>query len=189
MPEYQANAIRTLRNEHKTMGYLLDLLERQIALIEKTAPPDYDLIRDVVGYFLTYPDLCHHPKEDLILRKLQVRDPEATAGVLNLEIEHKKSSERLGEFSRAVINILLEAEISREAFIDIANRFIQGERAHMSAEENEFFPVALRCLSEDDWAEIDGKISQFREPLATVGNLRFGLIHERLSAHQRSQAS
>ncbi len=189
MPKYQANAIQTLRNEHKTMGYLLDLLERQIALIEKTAPPDYDLIREVVDYFLTYPDLCHHPKEDLILRKLQARDPDATAGVLNLEIEHKKSSERLGEFSRAVINILLDAEISRETFVDIANRFIQGERAHMSAEENEFFPVALRCLSEEDWAEIDGKIDQFRDPLAAVGNLRFGLLHERISAHQRSQAS
>ncbi len=45
MPKYQANAIQTLRNEHKTMGYLLDVLERQIALIEKTAPPDEELIR------------------------------------------------------------------------------------------------------------------------------------------------
>ncbi len=189
MPKYQANAIQTLRNEHKTMGYLLDLLERQIALIEKTAPPDYDLIREVVDYFLTYPDLCHHPKEDLILRRLQARDPDATAGVLNLEIEHKKSSERLGEFSRAVINVLLDAEISREAFVDIANRFIQGERAHMSAEENEFFPVALRCLSEEDWAEIDRKIDRFRDPLANGGNLRFGLLRERISEHQHSQAS
>jgi hypothetical protein len=44
-------------------------------------------------------------------------------------------------------------------------------------------------LSEEDWAEIDGKIDQFRDPLATVGNLRFGLIHERTSAHQHLHAS
>ena len=188
MPEYQSNAIRALRNEHKTMEHLLDLLERQIALFEQTERPDYDLIKEVVDYFLTYPDLCHHPKEDFILRKLQVRDPEAAELVLNLESEHEKCSERLSKFSRAVINILMEAEIPRQAFIDIAHQFIQGERAHMLAEENQFFPVALRCLSAEDWAEIDEKIDRFRDPLRVVGNLRFGLLHKHISAGQHLQA-
>lgn len=189
MPEYQSNAIRTLRNEHRTMEHLLDLLERQISLFKQTERADYDLIKEVVNYFLTYPDLCHHPKEDLILRKLQVRDPETAERVLNLESEHEECSERLSKFSRALINILSEAEISREAFIDIANQFIEGERAHMSAEETHFFPVALRCLSAEDWAEIDAKIDRFRDPLAAVGNLRFGQLHEHISARQHFQSS
>jgi len=189
MANYQAQAIQTLRNEHKTMAFLLDLLEQQVNLFKRTERPDYDLIKEVLDYFLTYPDLCHHPKEDLILRKLKVRDPEAAERVLNLEIEHDKCSERLGEFSRAVINVLLEAEISRETMIDIANEFIQGERAHMSAEEHEFFPVALRCLTEDDWLEIDEKISRFRDPLAAEEGLRFALLHECILGQRHSQAS
>ena len=116
-----------------------------------------------------------------------MRDPEAAASVLNLEAEHEKCSERLSKFSRALINILLEAEISREVFIDIASQFIEGERAHMSAEENHFFPVALRCLSAEDWAEIDEKIDRFRDPLAAVGNLRLGLLHRRISAGRHLQ--
>lgn len=189
MPKYQTNTIQTLRNEHSTMEYLLDKLEQQIALFEKTEQPDYDFIIEVLDYFLIYPDLCHHPKEDLILRKLQARDPEAAESVPNLEIEHEKSSERLGKFSKAVTNILLEAEIPRQAFIDIANQFIQGERAHMSMEENEFFPVALHCLSEKDWAEIDDKIDRFRDTLAADGKLRFGPLYKSISAHQHFQAS
>ena len=57
----------------------------------------------------------------------------------------------------------------------------------MSAEESHFLPVAVRCLSEEGWAEIDGKIDRFRDPLAARGNLRFGLLHERISAHQHAQ--
>ena len=60
MPKYQAKAIQSLCNEHKTIRYLLDLLAQQIALFERTERPDYELIKEIVDYFLTYPELCHH---------------------------------------------------------------------------------------------------------------------------------
>ncbi len=32
---------------------------------------DYEVILGVINYFKDHPDSCHHPKEDLILEKLQ----------------------------------------------------------------------------------------------------------------------
>ena len=63
-----AEVVRQLRQEHTSMARLLDVLERQIAVFRQGGDPDYDLIEAVVEYCLTYPDQCHHPKEDLVFR-------------------------------------------------------------------------------------------------------------------------
>ena len=69
--------LRRLRQEHASMARLLDVLERQIAVFRDGEDTDYDIIEAIAGYCLTYPDLCHHPKEDLVYRALRAIDPEA----------------------------------------------------------------------------------------------------------------
>ena len=51
-----------LKREHKTISRLLTSLEGQVDLFEKAEHPDYELMKEIIDYFLTYPDLCHHPK-------------------------------------------------------------------------------------------------------------------------------
>lgn len=160
-------AIQTLRSEHKTTARMLDLLDRQITLFEDAQHPDYDLLKDVIDYFLTYPDLYHHPKENLILEVLRKKDPQMAAPVGDIEKEHAEISLRLHQFAQSVVEVLMEMEISRDAFVKIARDFIDEQRQHMVKEEQVFFPAALEALSDQDWAEIDKKISHFQDPLTT----------------------
>ena len=37
--------------------------------------PDYEVIRAVISYFEVYPEVYHHPQEDLVFAKLRTRDP------------------------------------------------------------------------------------------------------------------
>ena len=182
-------AIDAIRNEHRTMKWLLELLETQIDLFEKTERPDYDLIKEIIDYFLTFPDLYHHPKEDLIYRKLKTRSPEAVRTFGNLEFQHEQVSERLHDFTRAVVNVMLEAEVPRSAFVEVAREFIDGERKHMEGEETVFFPAALDALNQKDWQEIDEKVENMSDPLGdAAGANRFLLLSDQL-AKWRAAAS
>ncbi len=174
-------AIDAIRSEHRTMSRLLDLLETQIDLFEDTERPDYNLIKEILDYFLTFPDLYHHPKEDLIFRKLKRRAPDSASRFGDLEEQHEEISERLHTFTRAVVNVMLEAEMPRDVFVKMAREFISGERLHMAGEETAFLPAALRYLSDDDWKEIDAKVDGFSDPLGGEDiKARFSTLSERL---------
>lgn len=174
-------AMDALRSEHRTMSHLLTMLERQIELFEETQHPDYDLIKEIIDYFLTYPDLCHHPKEDLILSRLRKRDPEAADRVGALDEEHDDLSDQLRDFSHAVVNILLDLEVPRDTFVKLARDFIDRERKHMANEERVFFPAALEGLTDEDWSEIDSAMDRFKDPLAGGdAGIRFGEIRRYL---------
>ncbi len=182
--------IDSIRNEHRTMARLLDLLEAQIDLFEQTDQPDYDLIREIIDYFLTFPDLYHHPKEDLVFRKLKARDAKSVEPFGELEELHEEVSERLHAFTRAVVNVLMEAEMPRDTFVSLARDFISGERAHMSAEEKHFLPVAASTLTSKDWSEIEDVVSKFKDPLGadTMSN-RFALLSEQVANWRASPAN
>ena len=144
------------------MDRLLGILEHQIDLFEKAEGADYELLKEIVDYFLTIPDLYHHPKEDLIYLRLRRR---AAGDMHDIPAEHEGISERLHAFSRALISVLMDEEYPREQFVEIARKFLDGERRHMKGEEREFFPMAEKSLTEEDWSEIDARVSRFKDPL------------------------
>ena len=62
--------MQTLRQDHRNMLQLLQMLEQQIGQVVANDSPDFALIDEVMSYCLTYPDQFHHPKEDIIYRAL-----------------------------------------------------------------------------------------------------------------------
>ena len=72
-------AMEVLRQEHANMTLLLDLFECQVAALRQQEDADFVLIGGIVDYFLTYPDLMHHPKEDILFHRLRELDPAAAA--------------------------------------------------------------------------------------------------------------
>ena len=160
-----AYAIEILQKEHANMGRLLALLEHQISKVELAENPDYGLIKSIADYFTDFPANCHHPKEDVIYDKLRERNPEAARAMGDLEEEHESVAVRLDDLNRAVDNVLLEVEVSRDNFCTVARRFIDDERKHMLMEERYFFPVALDALEEEDWSEIDSRLRSKADPL------------------------
>ena len=162
--------LRRLRQEHASMARLLDVLERQIAVFRDGEDTDYDIIEAVAGYCLTYPDLCHHPKEDLVYRALRAIDPEAAEAAGDLLAEHRELAALTRRVADAIQQILRESRMPREWFANLATDFIGAYRRHMEMEENLFFPAALRSIGESDWAEIDAQVTDRDDPLfgATV---------------------
>jgi len=160
-----AEVIDRLQREHRNIAKLLDALEHQLAVFDTAETPDYDVLAGIGDYFTAFPDRCHHPKEDLILRKLRERDPEAVEIVGDLEAEHERIATLARHFQEAVQNVLGEAEVSRDAFDAVARHFIKDQRRHLQMEEERFFPLALEKLTAEDWAEIDARITDEKDPV------------------------
>ena len=55
-----------LRGDHRNMAMLLDSLDREIDKLAASGETDYDLVRDIMLYLTEYPDVVHHPKEDIV---------------------------------------------------------------------------------------------------------------------------
>jgi hemerythrin-like domain-containing protein len=160
-----ARAIDILRKEHLNMSRLLALLEHQLNLFERAGPADLELIRSIAEYFGTFPRTCHHPKENVIYRKMRDKHPDELREMTDLEAEHGHVDTRVHDFLDTVDSVLLEVEMPREHFLHKARRFVDDERKHMVMEERYFFPLALDILDEEDWSEVDNEIYGAADPL------------------------
>ncbi len=169
-----ARLIEELRRDHDNMTRLLEVLEKQVAAFHGSAP-DYDLIQNIVEYCLTYPDLCHHPQEDAVYKRLAARDPMSAAEVGDILVEHAELGELTRRLAVTLNNIVQEANVPRELFEAQARDFIASYRHHIEREEREFFPRALKALNEADWTAL--------EAAAPVPDLLFG---ERVAERYRA---
>jgi hemerythrin-like domain-containing protein len=157
--------IAVLRKEHSNISQLLDILERQVAIFERGGSPDYGIVEAVIDYFQSYPNLYHHPKEDLVYQKLQQRDPAAAGRVGDLRKEHEDLAARTRDFALGVQAVLDEAQVSRVSFQEWARRFIQLQRDHMTHEERFFLPAARAALTSEDWKDIKARAADQKDPL------------------------
>lgn len=157
-------ALEALRQDHRHMTQLLDLLGRQIDLVTAAREADTELLFEIADYFRSYPDLYHHPKEDLIARQLAVRVPAAAAELAHLEAEHEDGSHDLTRFCHALVNFSMEPDAGCARFLEASRTFLENERRHLAWEEERFFPTAEITLTAEDWAAIDAKIAMLAVP-------------------------
>ena len=157
--------IERLSREHRNIEKLLAVLERELEVFDRGDSPDYEVIRAVISYFEVYPEIYHHPQEDLVFARLRTRDPAAAAKVGDLAREHQKGAERLRRVAHAVDNVLADREILRQNVDAIVRDFIEHERRHMMMEDHDFFPAALKALKPQDWTEIASAVIDHKDPL------------------------
>jgi hemerythrin-like domain-containing protein len=121
---------------------------------------------------LSFPEVCHHAKEDLIFAELHDRAPRTIESIGNLRSAHRELAARASEFSTGLCAVLEEAEIPREAFIRWARRLIDQERQHIDMEESTFFPAAEKALTPTDWIELSPLMARADEAGERLEQLR-----------------
>ena len=131
--------------EHANFGRLLGLLERQLDRFHGGDLPDYELMLDVMYYMTHYPDLFHHPVENLAFDRIAARSPHASALLARLRAQHdvlRRDGEALVAILGDVVNGAIRA---RDAVEARARSYIACFREHMAAEDSAVFPQRRRC--------------------------------------------
>ncbi len=94
---------------------------------------------------------------------------------------HEELGQLTRRFASATVDQMLHGdEVPREWFASLARKFIDINRRHLVMEEEGFFPLALRVLGPEDWAEIDAHVTDREDPLFG------GAVEERFRARHES---
>ncbi len=159
-----AKLIEALLHDHANMQKLLAALERQIRTFDNGGIPDYEIIEAVVQYCLTYPDSCHHPREDAIYHRIATK-PQWDGAVHDLLSEHAELATLTREVARTLDAILAGRDMPRDRVMRTMREFLEAYRHHMAMENEFFFPNAEKILDDDDWSAIEAELKEVEDPL------------------------
>lgn len=167
MPETQMpDIVAALVDEHKYQARLLNVMERQVGLLNQRKLPDYDVMHGVMRYMTQFPDRYHHPKEDLLFDKVVLRDPAAAASVAQLRRAHEEIVAAGAElFDLIERSRQGDGEALRDPLRKSAHRYIGTLRRHMDIESLHMFPQALNTLQPDDWRDVDAAMKPILDPV------------------------
>ena len=175
------HTIEALRQEHISMARLLRVMENLLREISDGQPADYPLLNEISDYLRGYPDQCHHPKEDLIYRKLGDRDPDLRELGSDLEYEHARLTKLTNRFGELLTLAQSEAGASPDAFISILDELVRMYRRHMAMEEEHLFPLAIKKLRRPDWDEINSAVFDQDDPLVDEASSRYQQIRSEIA--------
>jgi hemerythrin-like domain-containing protein len=154
-----------LHADHRNFARLLTLLGRQLRVIREEGFADMELLLDMVDYIESYPDLIHHPREDLLFARYLEHHREEREAVLRLMQEHIELKQLTAALRTAVEGVLHDAPIEREAFAAQLEEFIERQRRHLNTEEAEVFPLLARTFDEQDWRSVESNLPDSSDPL------------------------
>ena len=139
MTVLMADLLDDLREDHRNMAIMLDLLGQQIEHIRAGERPDYELIHDIMRYMTVYSDAVHHPKEDLLYAGMKSEEPDLDAELARVGPEHRDIAE-LGERLRNDVEAVASgATVTRERLVTDTTDYVRRLRQHMAWEEEDLF--------------------------------------------------
>jgi hemerythrin-like domain-containing protein len=139
MKNTAAAVLEELRDDHRNMALMLNLLERESNRIYEGAEPDYELLGDIMHYMTVYPDAVHHPKEDRLYAELRAVRPDLSVGFERITMDHRHISELSVKLRDDIASINAGSPIRRNAVVADALRYVNTLRGHMQWEELDLF--------------------------------------------------
>ena len=159
------SSIEFWRTEHASFANLLTLLEHKLAALQSGGQPDYEAMLDIVQYLRHFPDLYHHPREDVAFACLARRDSTLAPLLERLKAEHRSiaaAGEKLELLLSAAAN---DAFVGRETIESAALDYLAAYRNHIANEELIVMPRAGVLLTLEDWAAVARAVPQAKDPL------------------------
>jgi hemerythrin-like domain-containing protein len=154
-----------LREDHRNMALVLNVLERTIETATSGEDPDFELIDEVMRYMTVYPDAVHHPKEDVVYAELTKQRPDLTEGLDDVPEDHKQIAALGSKLRDDIEAIVAGAAVRREQFIVDALQYVGRLRSHMIWEEEDLFNRIDTMIGEDTHAVDVGDVMSIKDPV------------------------
>jgi len=171
-----------LKHEHQVILLVLGAAEREARQIEETGAARADTVDEMVDFFRSFADACHHAKEEkLLFVKMQERGVPVQGGPVAVMLQEHDQGRRL---VRAVAEALPGARAGdREAIATVKDNlgiYAGFLRAHIAKEDNVLFPMADRLFTPDDQRALSEAFDRLEaeETGAGVHEKYHGLAHQ-----------
>lgn len=147
-----------LREDHRNMAVVLNLMDGLVEQMEAGKDPDFELFDEIMRYMTVYPDAVHHPKEDIVYEQLRSKRPDLAEDLDHVPDDHRDIA-RLGSLLRDEIEAInAGAAVRRDTMIEDTAAYILRLRNHMLWEEKDLFK-RIDDMLDDDPHQVD--VSEF----------------------------
>lgn len=173
-----------LRDDHRNMAVVLDLLDDIVGIMNDDNDPDFELLDEIMRYMTVYPDAVHHPKEDVVYQQLRAQRPDLAKDLDDVPAEHREIA-RLGLLLRDEIDaVVAGAAVRREQMIADTSAYSTRLREHMRWEEEALF-VRIDSMLADEPQQVD--VAQYEHIKDPVFELEIEAGFRRLMAGLRAE--
>jgi hemerythrin-like domain-containing protein len=152
--------VQYLAQDHKQFIEVLYHLEREVkAYGGLTAnAPSLDKILDILDYIKVYPQIWHHPIEDIIYETLLSKDIPSPKVVADLMEEHA-ILDMLTDYLHQIFNAMSQGhEEPVVKLVKKTSELIHRQLKHIKDEQNVFFPLLEQYLTSEDWDAIQRRL-------------------------------
>ncbi|MBK1706343.1 hemerythrin domain-containing protein [Halochromatium glycolicum] len=178
--------LERLGHDHRRLAQLLMLLEGLLDQFRDGLEPDYELMCELMEYLTDYADQSHHPCEDRIFERVLAQEGAGHAILGQLMKQHHSLGQLNRRFKESLEGIVHEEVLRRDDVERQGRELIAQLREHMRLEDEQAFPLADACLSEDAWAEIQAVVPAAQDPLFGQSDPeRFRAIYKELNKLKR----
>lgn len=176
------NAVRILRDEHRSISAVLQCLQQLTRMAQDPAvQPDFGVFRAMIHYIDAFPERLHHPKEDdYLFVRLLARLPAARPLVEKLQAEHVQGARLVRELESAMLAFEQAWPRGAENLAAAVNAYAEFHWSHMRCEEQELLPLAEQSLAEEDWAAIEAAFAGNEDPIADLRGQDFDKLFTRI---------
>jgi len=173
--------LEQLHQDHINYSRLLDLFEEDLKKMQNNESPDYLEMSRIMEYMTRYPDVFHHPYEEIIFDRMQGRLADKSAVIEKLCSEHADLADIGSELVNDLKGITSGSISSKSRFEELAHRYLALHRSHMDLEETEVFPVIKETITEADWEQMKDRLEHVRDPIfGSVVEAEFRDLYNRI---------
>ena len=148
MPESIKTLMNHLRQDHRNMAILLNLLERETDRLHAEQDADIELMLDILRYMTVYPDVVHHPNEDKVYAELNAARPDLATGMHRVTKDHREIEQQGNSLRDLCARAESGEPVRRVELVSSASRYIDSLRSHMNWEESDLFKRIDRMVAD-----------------------------------------
>ena len=149
-----SEVLEKLLADHAHIGRLLDMFEEQVNIVHAGDNPDAALMQDIMGYMTHYPDLIHHPLEDLVFEHIVRLDQSSRTIMQSLIDEHDALAHAGHDLKMCIDSLESESLVRRDTLDKLSSDYLTTFRRHMNDEEEHAFPLARKLFDSAEWDNI-----------------------------------
>lgn len=156
------NASQVLKDEHKIILRVIDVLRRLVAKSESSQGFEHESLLKCVEFFRLFADACHHAKEeDLFFPALVNRGMSSENGPIAVMLyEHTVARKLTREMGDALDAIERDSNSSHDALHAPAHQYMDLLTSHIFKEDNILFNMGDQVLNAEDQKSLCGKFCE-----------------------------
>ncbi len=157
--------IDKLHDDHINFIKLLEFLETQKNLLKSCQQIDIESILDAIQYMKEYPDLVHHPLENVVFKYFLADHDEVCDELKALLQEHDELPVLTDKLMEMLQSALAAVPQKREELCRYLEEYIVIQKEHMNKEESLAYPTIKSVLNDHDWENISSELEFIKDPL------------------------